>query len=113
MSTERRPSFARAFPASPPLDVLVEAFARGDYAHVRAEAPKLAATSEDDAVRAAAKTLVERTEADPLAVRLLLLTGGLLVLLTGWWIAHGKAPSVVDHAPPSTPAAAPAAEKPR
>jgi hypothetical protein len=101
MSPERRPSFARGFPASPALDALVDAFSRGDYAHVRAEAPRLEKSSEDEAVRTAARTLVERTQPDPLAVRLLLLTGILLVVLAGWWIAHGKAPAG------ATPAGAP------
>jgi hypothetical protein len=93
MSVERRPSFAAEFPSSPELDALVDAFARGDYAHVRAEGPKLQKTSADEAVRAAAKTLVERTQPDPLAVKLLVATGVLLVVLTGWWIVHGKAPA--------------------
>ena len=84
--------FAVDFPASPELDALVDAFARGDYAHVRAEAPKLEKATEDVAVRAAARTLLERTRPDPLAVRLLLLTGVLLLVLTGWWVAQGKAP---------------------
>lgn len=88
----RRPSFASAFPASPELDALVDAFARGDYARVRAEAPKLEKTSDDEAIRAAARALVERTEPDPLAVRMLVAAGVLLVLLAGWWIVHGKAP---------------------
>jgi len=92
MSAERRPSFAAEFPASPELDALVDAFSRGDYAHVRDEGPKLQSTTSDEAVRAAAKTLVERTQPDPLAVKLVLLTGVLLVVLTGWWIVHGKAP---------------------
>jgi hypothetical protein len=93
MTFHRRPSFAGAFPPSPELDALVEAFARGDLAHVRAEAPKLERGSEDESIRAAARTLVERTEADPLAVKLMILTGALLVVLTGWWIVHGKAPA--------------------
>jgi hypothetical protein len=99
MSVERRPSFAAEFPASPELDALVDAFARGDYAHVRAEAPNLEKTSPDDAVRAAAKTLVERTQPDPLAVRLLLLTGVLLVVLAGWWIVHGQPPAGATPSP--------------
>jgi hypothetical protein len=100
MSVERRPSFARSFPASAELDAVVDAFARGDYAQVRTDAPKLERASDDEAVRSAARMLVERTRPDPLAVRILLLTGLLLVLLTGWWIVHGKAPSA------ATPAAA-------
>ena|ERR1700722_9537855 len=93
MSVERRPSFARGFPASPELDAVVDAFARGDYAQVRSEAPKLERATDDEAVRAAARMLVDRTRPDPLAVRFLVVTGLLLVLLTSWWIAHGKAPS--------------------
>ena len=87
-----RPTFANDFPASPELDALVDAFERGDYAHVRAEAPKLERASTDEAVVAAARTLVERTRPDPLAVKMLLLTGLLLVVLAGWWVVHGKAP---------------------
>jgi hypothetical protein len=101
MSPERRPTFARSFPASPELDALVDAFAQGDYARVRAEAPKLEQATEDDAVRTAARTLFDRTRPDPLAVRLLVLTGVLLLALTGWWVTHGKAP---DGATPTAPA---------
>jgi hypothetical protein len=93
MSVERRPSFAAGFPASPELDELVAAFARGDYARVRVDGPKLAETSGDDAVRVAARTLVERTRPDPLAVKLVLLTGLLLVALAGWWMVHARAPA--------------------
>ncbi|HEY3821454.1 MAG TPA: hypothetical protein VGL81_30010 [Polyangiaceae bacterium] len=92
MSVERRPSFATEFPESPELDALVEAFARGDFARVRAEAPALAKTSPDEAIRAAARTLVERTQPDPIAVKLVLLAGALLVVLAGWWIVHAKPP---------------------
>ena len=99
MSVERRPSFAAEFPASAELDALVAAFTRGDYAHVRAEGPKLEKTSADEAVRAAAKTLVERTQPDPLAVRLVLLTAVLLVVLAGWWIVHGKSPTGATSSP--------------
>jgi hypothetical protein len=93
MSVERRPSFAAEFPASSELDALVDAFARGDFARVRADGPTLVKASTDEAVRAAARTLVERTKPDPLAVKLVLLTGALLVVLAGWWIVHGKAPA--------------------
>src|SRR5580704_6936088 len=101
MSVERRPSFAARFPASPELDALVDAFARGDYARVRAEAPRLEQASADEAVRAAAKTLVERTQPDPLAVKLLVATGALLVVLAGWWMVHAKAPTGAS--PPTLP----------
>jgi hypothetical protein len=92
MTDERRPTFARDFPRTPALDELVDAFGRGDYARVRVDAPALEKASEDDAVRAAARTLVERTRPDPLVVRMFLVTGVLLVVLAAWWIARGKAP---------------------
>jgi hypothetical protein len=82
----------------PELDALVEAFARGDYRRVRAGAQELAdREGGDEAVRQAARTLIDRTEPDPLAVGLLVLAGLLLVTLSAWWIVHAKAP------PPSAP----------
>ncbi len=103
MSDERRPSFARDFPRLPALDALVDAFARGNYARVREDAPKLQASSDDGAVRKAAGLLVERTRPDPLAVGLLAIAGALLAVLTVYWIVHGKAP------PGSAPTAVPTA----
>jgi hypothetical protein len=95
-----RPSFAESFPRTPELDALVDAFADGDYARVRREAPALAAKSEDEAVKAAALELVARTKADPLAVWLLVLTGALLVFMSAWWIAKGHAPEKTSPSPP-------------
>ncbi|HEX4448135.1 MAG TPA: hypothetical protein VH044_15405 [Polyangiaceae bacterium] len=89
----RRPAFARRFPSSPELDALVDAFARGDYAWVRAQAPGLERASADPAVRRAARTLMNRTRPDPAAVVLLAICGLLLVLLAAWAILHGKAPT--------------------
>jgi hypothetical protein len=100
-----RPAFARDFPPHPGLDSLVEAFARGDYARVRAEAPQLASSSSpaDPAeVRNAARLLLDRTRPDPLAVWLLALTGALLVAMTAYWAAHGKPPAT-NTPPPSPP----------
>jgi hypothetical protein len=99
-SASRRPRFAREFPRDAALDALVDAFERGDYAHVRAEAPRLEKASEDEAVRAAARTLVERTKPDPLAVRLLLLTGALLAALTAWWVIYGRPPPAASQTSP-------------
>lgn len=82
------PAFARDFPPSPELDALVTAFSRGDYAKVRREAPAVAEKTEDPAVRDAARTLVQRTEADPLAKALFALTGLLLLLLSVYWVLH-------------------------
>ena len=98
----RRPAFAADFPRTPELDALVLAFASGDYARVRAEAPKLASASDDPEVKRAAQLLRTRIEADPLAVWLLVLTGVLLLSLTAWWIAHGHAPAATGGAPPPT-----------
>jgi hypothetical protein len=100
MTEERRPSFAREFPRGAELDALVDAFARGDYARVRAAAPALERATEDDAVRRAARTLVERTKPDPLAVGLLVVTGILLAALTGYWVVNGKAPPSSGPKPP-------------
>ncbi|HEY5147816.1 MAG TPA: hypothetical protein VII82_13670 [Polyangiaceae bacterium] len=87
-----RPAFTREFPRSPALDAVVEAFARGDYARVRADASALERDSDDDAVKRAARALVERTRPDPLAVALLGLAALLFVVLAAWAIAHGHAP---------------------
>ena len=92
MDPSRIPSFARAFPQSPELDALVEAFVRGDYAAVRAGAPNLERSSPNPAIQAAARTLVERTRPEPLAVTLLALAVMLLVVLLVWAVGHGKAP---------------------
>jgi hypothetical protein len=92
MDDRRIPAFASEFPRGPALDALVDAFARGDYAHVRAEGPRLAESADDPAVREAARTLVDRTRPDRLAVGLLLVTAVLLVTMTGYWIVNGKAP---------------------
>jgi hypothetical protein len=92
MTDDRRPAFARDFPREPALDELVDAFAHGNYARVRAEAPRLA-SSDDPAVRDAAKTLADRTRPDPLAAGLLAVTAALLVIVTAYWVVHGRAPA--------------------
>ena len=97
-----RPTFADRFPDDPTLDALVAAFVAGDYARVRAEAPKLAASSEDPGVQAAARTLRDRIEPDRLALGLLALTGALLVALSAWWIVNGHAPAATT-APSTSP----------
>jgi hypothetical protein len=84
-----RPSFTHAFPRTPDLDALVEAFARGDYAAVRARAPGLERSTDDPAVREAARTLVERTRPDPTAVALLAVAALLLAVLGAWAVVSG------------------------
>ncbi len=105
MASVDRPNFARDFPRAPPLDALVDAFVRGDYARVRAEGQRLAgSTEENDAVRQAARTLVSRTDPDPTAVWLLVLSAVLLAVLSAYWIGHGTAPTaVVPVASPPAP----------
>jgi hypothetical protein len=89
----RPPPFANDFPRTPALDALVHAFACGDYRRVRAEGSTLAASAPEEDIRAAARSIVARTTPDPLAIGLLLLAAGLLVVLSTYWIVHGKAPS--------------------
>jgi hypothetical protein len=109
MLPSRMPSFARAFPRSPDLDALVEAFARGDYASVRAHAPALERSSDDPAIQQAARTLVERTRPEPLAVVLLALAVLLLCVLAAWAIVHGKPPPPSE-SPPKTESPTPSRE---
>ena len=80
--------FAKDFPAHAELDALVFAFSNGDYAAVRTGAPKLAASTDDEAVKRAANLLRARIEPDPTAKLLFLFAAALLLFLTGWWVAH-------------------------
>nr|QVV57675.1 hypothetical protein [Myxococcales bacterium] len=82
------PSFAQRFPRDPELDALVEVFERGDYGHVRVEAPRLAERTKSAAVRRAALELARRTRPDPLAVLMLLAACLLLVFFAAWYYTH-------------------------
>jgi hypothetical protein len=93
MQEPRRPAFTKAFPRTPDLDEVVGAFARGDYARVRAQAIRLERATSDASVREAARMLFDRTRPDPLAVALLIIAALLLVTMAVWWMAHGRAPS--------------------
>jgi hypothetical protein len=75
-------------PSDPELRALVAAFERGDYAHVRQEAPVLAARAKDPAVRRVAADLTRRVEPDPISVYLIALAGVLLVFLAAWYWTH-------------------------
>lgn len=87
-ATERRPAFTRDFPRDAALDALVRAFEDGNFARVREEAPALARSTNDPAIKQAAETLRARIEPDPIARLMLVLTAVLLVALSAWWIVH-------------------------
>lgn len=85
---ERRPSFAERYPRDPALESLVEAFARGDFGHVRTEAPKLAASTDDEIVRAAALDLRARIEPEIATKWVFAGTAALLAFLVAWFYLH-------------------------
>lgn len=95
------PAFATDFPAHPELDRLVAAFSDGDYATVREGAPKLAASTDDEEVKAAATLLRSRIEPDPTARIFFGLTAALLVFLSIYWMTHdGKTHENPKEPPP-------------
>jgi hypothetical protein len=71
-------------PRDPELEVLIDAFERGDYAHVREHAESLAANTSDPEVAAAARDLRRRIDPDPLTLYLLAASVALLVFLVIW-----------------------------
>jgi hypothetical protein len=81
---EERPAFLLDFPEDPELERLILAFEAGNFAQVRAQAPQLAASTTDDAVRRAALELRRRTDPDPLLLVLLGLCIVLFVFLVSW-----------------------------
>lgn len=80
----QRPAFILRFPAHPELDRLVAAFEAGNFAQVRAQAPKLAQDAEDPAVRQAALELARRIEPDRNVVILLLLAVAMFLFVASW-----------------------------
>lgn len=72
------------FPEDPELELLIAAFEAGNFAQVRADAPKLAARTQSQAVRGAALELRRRTDPDPLLVGMLCLCILLFVFLATW-----------------------------
>jgi hypothetical protein len=91
-SAPQIPAFALGWPRDEALDSLVVAFEAGDYARVRREAPALARTTDDDAVRRAARELRRRLDPDPVAVYMLMAAAALLVFLAGWYWLHPHTP---------------------
>jgi len=86
-----RARFLETLPPHPELTALAEAFERGNYARVRAEAPRLVETAEDEAVRDGARELLRRLEPDPLMKLLLGLAIVLLLAVTAfaYTTSHG------------------------
>jgi hypothetical protein len=82
------PLFARQYPSAPEIDRLLEAFEKGDYATVRLDAPKVAASATDPRVADAARDLAKRTLPDPMALYLIGLTMALFVFLSAWFFLH-------------------------
>ncbi|MGA2447728.1 MAG: hypothetical protein ABTD50_03530 [Polyangiaceae bacterium] len=101
--TSARLAFAQKFPRDSRLDALVDAFASGNYAAVREQAPALV-SGPDPAIASAARTLLERTTSDRNAVALVGMTSVLLVVISWYWIVHGHPPDAVVTAPPHAPA---------
>lgn len=91
-----RPAFARAWPRTPALDALVDAFVRGDYGHVRTEAPALASRTSDDAEKRAALELRRRIDPDPVSLVLVGVAVALLLVLAFHYLTNNHAPGVTQ-----------------
>src|SRR4051794_35399257 len=84
-----RPRFLLEFPNDPALQQLVRAFEAGNYQAVRTGAAKLAESTEDPIVRAAARELGRRIDPDPLLKYLLFVALGLFVFVV-WYTYQGQ-----------------------
>ncbi|HYP74969.1 MAG TPA: hypothetical protein VER12_03400 [Polyangiaceae bacterium] len=84
-----RPRFLLEFPNDPALQSLVRAFEAGNYQAVRDGARKLADSTEDPIVRAAARELGRRIEPDPLMKYLLFVALCLFVFVV-WHTYQGQ-----------------------
>ncbi|HYQ04016.1 MAG TPA: hypothetical protein VER96_35325 [Polyangiaceae bacterium] len=83
-----RPQFLLEFPRDPALQQLVAAFEAGNYQAVREGAAKLAESTEDPIVAAAARELARRIEPDPLMKYLLFVALGLFMAVV-WYAYQG------------------------
>src|SRR5882724_10634807 len=81
-----RPRFLLRFPDDPELQRLVRAFEAGNYAAVRDGASRLAESTADPIVRAAARELRRRIDPDPLLKYLLAVAVALFVF--GVWYTY-------------------------
>jgi hypothetical protein len=69
---------------------LHDTFRRGDYLATREGARRLAATTDDEAVRTAARELSARTEASGAMIALYLLAAAVVLTVSGYWLVHGR-----------------------
>jgi hypothetical protein len=73
------------------LAVLEEAFEAGNYRKVRQGEARIASSDKSDDVKAAARALRSRTEPSRAQIALLVITGVLVVVLSGYEIfEHGR-----------------------
>lgn len=84
----RRAEFLEDLPDAPELQPLIDAFAEGNYARLRSLERELRSTTSDPELLALARELVERTEPDPLAKKLLGLSILFFLLIVGWVYLH-------------------------
>lgn len=96
-----RPAFAANFPADPELERLLDAFTRGDYAAVRAGAPRLAEATKDPAVKRAALDLRRRIDPDPVSAALVVIAFVLLALVGGFYLSHAHQDPPANTPPPA------------
>jgi hypothetical protein len=85
-----RPRFLLDFPEDPELERLIFAFEAGNFALIRKDAEKLAASTGNPAVRDAALELRRRIDPDPLAKYLLAISLALLFVLAVWAYRAGS-----------------------
>jgi hypothetical protein len=83
-----RPAFAKDFPQHPEIDRVLDLFERGNYARAREDARALVKSTDDDAVRAAAREILKRLDPEPAAIYLVAISALLLALLAGWYWTH-------------------------
>jgi len=95
--SERRPPFARDYPADDELDALVALFEAGNYRGVRRGAARIDASAKDEGVKRAARDLRSRTGPSRFQLYLLAVAALLVTLLSAYEIVeHDK-----DHPRPS------------
>jgi hypothetical protein len=83
-SGRSRPAFLLRFPEDPELEEVIRAFEAGNYARVTELGTRLAETTKDVELRAAAEELVRRTEPDPLVRLMLGLVAALLLAVVAY-----------------------------